>query len=99
MRRDITFDQDQLPGVSDITLEVDYEYSEIPPRRDGDPLSCYDGEIESEITLVGNWSQRVMDAYTRAGREACRKIELDLVLGMNFDNMPRKWSEEDRQQG
>lgn len=89
------FDDELLPTVGDIEIELTYLYSDTQGRTDGPPELCYDSEVESEITLPYGWEARVIAAYTIAGQQAIKTIENRLVPDLNFDNMPKKWTEED----
>lgn len=91
----ITLEQEQLPGVDDIKLNVNYVYTRTPARLNAAPEDCYPEEEECEISLPREWQAKVMNAYIVAGFEAVKKIECDIIPGMEFDNMPRKWVEED----
>lgn len=93
--RKVTFEQDQLPGVSDIELEVEYTYEYTPGRNRIDPDDSYPDEVESEIELEKGWEEIVMAAYVAAAREAIKAIEFNLVPDLNFDNKPKQWARED----
>jgi len=87
--RKVTFEQDQLPGVDDLELDVEYLYEHKP----ADAVSGED--TNSEIKLVEGWESQVQLAYLKASREAIRKIQLDLVPELEWQNMPKIWSRED----
>ena len=89
----ITIEQDQLPGVSDIELEVEYTYEYTPGRNRIDPDDCYPAEEESEINLQDGFEGVIMAAYIKTGREAIEAVK-KLVEEMNDDGLPREWAED-----
>ena len=87
--RKVTFTQEELPGVSDIELEVEYEYL----YKGADAVSGE--EVDSKITLPDGWELTVHLAYLKASREAIKAIEFDLVQDMEFFGKPKQWAGED----
>lgn len=85
----ISIDQSELPGVDDITLDVDWLYE----YKAADAVSGE--EVDCKITLPEGWESTVLIAYLKAGREAIRRIELDIIPDMEFDSKPKQWAQED----
>lgn len=93
--KNYTFDDENLPTVGDITLELEYTYSYDAGRYSGPPEACYPAEEECEIDLPKGWEDVVMQSYINAARLAIKKIENDLLQDLIFDNAPREWAEEE----
>ena len=88
-----TFEDEELPTVGNIELELDYSYSYDAGRYSGPPEDCWPSEEESEINLPAGYEDVIIAAYMKAARAAIKEIDAK-VEEMNSDNNAREWAEE-----
>lgn len=79
-----------------VELDLEYSYYRQPAKLNGSPEDCYPEEEEGEVSLVGNWKDKIRDAFMAEAEQAIRSME-DRLMDLEFDNMPRKWAQEDQE--
>lgn len=78
----------------ELELEVNYSYYYAPGVYHKKPEDCYPEEEEAEAEIEGNWQDRVMAVYIKAGREAIKNIESQLS-NLVMDGKVNQWATED----
>lgn len=79
-----------------VELDLDYCYYRQPAKLNGRPEDCYPEDEESEITLTGNWQDRIREAFLNEADQAIKGMQ-DRLCDLEFDRMPAKWAKEDQE--
>lgn len=89
-----TFEDEELPTVDSIELDLEWSYSYDAGRYSGPPEDCYPDAEDSEINVPAGYEQIIMAAYIRAAQKAIKAVDAK-IEEMNSDNLAREWAEEE----